>query len=295
MRLRESTTNRRIALVLFLIAAAANCRRAEEPVTDTAATATTAATGTTATATSSTEAQPVSDAELDPDVLTAPPPMDSSAPEGTPRYALEDATARGLIEYEVHGTGYSSGDVLMLKIRRLSDDAIDVYIVPGTVFVPGNSDAQSMVAWNVVRGAVVHDDTQQLSPDEVVDVTSMYLPDVEPRVFAVEAYCLNFDLDNPQPADAFQPQLAQPAEAAQVATNEPATAAVAPDVRAAQLIREGKRQRLSTAGIQVAIWADHNHKTKQEIARKFDATAEEMDKAFDLLLNTPPPKKKAAA
>jgi hypothetical protein len=282
---------------LIVIVGATACRKEEAtnseivsaPVTATTSSAVSSTTSETATQ----PAEEVSEAETDPDVITAPPPMDSSAPSDTPRYALEDAAARGLIEYEVRGTGASSGEALMLTVRRLSDTSIDVYLVPGTVFVPGNSGAQSMVGWSVVRGAVMRDDSKQLTPDDVVDVTSMYLPDLDPHIYVVEAYCLDFDLDNPQQADTFKPRLAERAEAAQIATAVPASAAVAPDIRAAQIIREGKRDGFSFRAIQVALWADHNHKTQQEIEHKFpDATVEEMDQAFDKLLKTPPPKKK---
>ena len=230
--------------------------------------------------------QPSRQYETDPDVLTAVPPMDGSAPAGTPRYELEDAAARGLIEYLVRGNNGSSGEgSLILTVRRLTDEDIDVYIVPGTVFVPGNSSAQRMVAWNVVRGAVVREDT---GDPEFFSVTSMYLPDAEVRVFSVEAYCMDFHLANPAPADVFSVQLAQPAvdaEPAQLARAEP-------DVRAAQLIYEGKKAGLSVSGIQVAIWSNNDHVSKQEIATKFTVEEEEMDRAFQLALEAPPPIKR---
>lgn len=275
-----------LILAVLWIAVTTSCRNESSVLSTTGTTETTdSAIATDASAETvqavSDPATPVSDIETDPDVLTAPPPMDAAAPEGTPRYALEDAAARGLVEYEVHGTGASSGDSLLLGIRRLSDSDIDVYIVPGTVFVSGNSEVQTMVAWNV-SGVVASD---SMSPDDLLQVTSMYLPDLQPRVYMVEAYCLDFELENPAPADAFQPRLAEPAQAATAA------AVAAPDLRAVELIREGKRRGLSFSGIQVALWADHHH-TKEEIATKFDAKAEEMDKAFEMVLNAPPPKKR---
>jgi hypothetical protein len=268
-----------LIVAVMWIAVATHCRNEQSVLATTETTATTHSA--TVTETSAETVQPVSDIETDPHILTAPPPMDAAAPAETPRYALEDAAARGLVEYEMHGTDMSSGDSLLLGIRRLSDSAIDVYIVPGTVFVSGNSEAQTMVGWGVVRGAIA---TDRMSPDDLQEVTSMYLPDLQPRVYVVEAYCLDFELENPARADAFKPRLAEPAQAT-------AVAAAAPDFRAVELIREGKRRGLSISGIQVALWADHNH-TKEEIATKFDAKAEEMDKAFEMVLNAPPPKKR---
>ncbi|MBI2188748.1 MAG: hypothetical protein HYU37_16745 [Acidobacteria bacterium] len=229
------------------------------------------------------EPSPAAEVETDPDVLTAPPPLDASAPAGTPRYSLEDAAARGLIEYEIEGTGASSGESLTFAVRRLSDSDIDVYIVPGTVLMPSSSGAQRMVAWNVVRGIVVNENE---TTRDLGTVTSIYLPDTSLRLYTVEAYCLDFDLENPADTDRFEPVLAN------VVPAQPIAAAVEPDVRAAQLMRRGKDAGLSFRGIQVAIWADRNHKTKEEIAAKFSVEDQEMNDAFQMLLNTPPPKQK---
>lgn len=210
--------------------------------------------------------------EVDAAVLTKPAPMDPAAPENTPRYALHEAAAKGLVEYEIHGTGSSSGDSLLVLIRRLVDSTIDVYVVPGSVFRPSDAGAQQMVAWGVSRAILMN---QTVQP-----ATSMYLPDTDVHGYALEAYCLNFDLDNPSPQVSFQPK-------AEIA-GQPVDQAV--DVRAAQLIYEGKRRGLSFAGIQTAIWADHEHRTKQEIQVKFEAGAKEMDDAFEMAKRMPPPR-----
>lgn len=210
--------------------------------------------------------------EVDAAVLTKPAPMDSSAPSGTSRYALHDAAAKGLIEYEIHGTGSSSGSSLLVGIRRLVDTNIDIYVIPGSVMRPSSDSAQPMAVWGV-RGAVV-------SKTSIQPVTSMYLPDNDVHIFILEAYCLDFHLDNPAAEVTFQPK-------AEVA-GQPVSQAV--DVRAAQLIYEGKRRGLSISGIQAAIWADHNHVTKQEIRTKFTVDAKEMDDAFEMAKNMPPPR-----
>lgn len=210
--------------------------------------------------------------ETDPEVITAPAEMDPNAPTDTPRYELHDAASKGLIRYEASGTGASSGASMLVAIQRITDDDIDVYVVPGTVFQPSNGGVQKMVAWGVV-GTMV-DEKGPMQP-----VTSMYLVDLKPHAFVLEAYCLNFDLNNPSFNDRFQPAVASELSSPQ-----------AIDIRSAQIIYEGKRRDLSAGGIQTAIWADRDHKTKHEIQTKFDATDEEMDQAFEMLKNMPPPK-----
>jgi hypothetical protein len=208
---------------------------------------------------------------VDAAALTKPAPMDSSAPSGTSRYALHDAAAKGLIEYEIHGTGSSSGASLLVGIRRLVDTNIDIYVIPGSVMRPSSDSAQPMVVWGV-HGTVV-------SKTSIQPVASMYLPDNEVHIFVLEAYCLDFHLDNPAAEVTFQPK-------AEVA-GQPVSQAV--DLRAAQLIYQGKRGGFSISGIQVAIWADHNNVTKQEIRTKFTVGAKEIDDAFEMAKNMPPP------
>lgn len=206
--------------------------------------------------------------EVDPAVLTAPGPMDSAAPGNTPRYDLHEASAQQLIKYEVHGAGMSSGASLLVAVQRLVDKDIDIYVVPGTIFFSFNERVQRMVAWGVM-GEIVGTN-EQMQPG-----SSMYLTNSEPRLYVIEAYCLNFGLENPSTNDVFQPATASRGGVY---------------VRGAQIIHEGKRLGLSVAGIQTAIWADHEHKTKQEIQTKFDAADQEMDAAFEMLKNLPPPR-----
>ena len=204
-------------------------------------------------------------AETDPAVLLQPAAMDERAPAGTPRYSLAEAQAEGLVRAETVGRNASSGDALVIAVERLADRDIDVYIAPGTVFVPGG-DVQRMVAWGVV-GVIVPPNTA-MQP-----TTSMYLPTPDLHVFIVEAYCLDFKLENPTVNDVFQVQ-------------------AEPHARAAQIIREGKNEGLSINAIQSAIWIEEDHLTKHEIQTKFDASDKEIEDAFEMLKRTPRLKRK---
>jgi hypothetical protein len=192
--------------------------------------------------------------------------MDLEAPPQTPRYSLGDAQTRGLIRYEM--TGVDNSLSLMLKVERLTDTDIDVYIVPGTVFHPGGDDVQRMAAWKVV-GMITSED----SPEPLRTVTSMYLPTATPRSYLVTAYCLDFELANPSSQNTFQ-ALAQP------------------HVRAAQIMYVGGSRVLSTSTIQSAIWIDEDHVTRQQIQSHYDASDKEIDDAFELLKDLPYPQSK---
>lgn len=215
-------------------------------------------------------------AETDPRIVTGPAPMDSSAPSDTERYSLEEAARKGLIEYNIRGTGGSSGPTLLIGVRRTSQSSIDVYLRPGTVLASNNAKAQRMVVWGV-HGIVVAGagQNQPLQP-----VTSMYLPDLNVRTYILEAYCMDFELDNPSLEDRFEPVME-----ASAAVDELANL----DVRAAQVIYEAKRRKLSVEAIQTAIWVDKQHLSKQEIKKKFEASDQDMDAAFEMLKRLPPP------
>lgn len=202
---------------------------------------------------------------IDTAAILAPAPMDSSAPSGTPRYSLQEAKQRGLIDYTVAGRGASSGGSLLLVVQRITDTPIDIYVAPGTTFLPGSGSAQRMVAWGVMGRVVVEADTAHLFP-----MTSIYLPSLDAQAFMVEAYCLDFHLENPSPQDRF-------------------VAAAEPDVRAAQILQESKKEGLSIRATQTAIWIDENHVTKQEIQTKFEASDQEVEDAFEMLKRLPRP------
>lgn len=211
-------------------------------------------------------------AATDVSTLTAPAPLDEDAPYDTPRYSLQEAVSRGLVDYEIRGNGNSSGDSLTMTMRRLSFSAIDVYIVPGTIFVSGNANAQRMVGWRVV-GVVELD-------QKTYETTSMYLPDTIQRTFVIEAYCLDFRRDNPSASDVF------------ITSDLASSVAVADtlDLRAAQIIAEGKKRNLTIAGLQSAIWVDHEGISRKELETKFSAAdGKDLDDAFNFLQTLPPP------
>jgi hypothetical protein len=198
----------------------------------------------------------------------APAPGDevpTPEPPVTPRepLSLADAAQQGFVEYTVLGTDASSGDSLRIEIRRTSNDDVTVNVEPGTVFTTESRESQSMVAFGV-SGAEIEPGTDQLERTDTID-----LWDDLPHVYLLEAYCLDFELENPSPQDRFVP--------------------AAVDSRLATLLKEAKTAGLTMPATQAAIWMDHGHITKQEIQTKFDASDQELEDAWELLQRLPPP------
>lgn len=178
-------------------------------------------------------------------------------------YGLVEAAEKGLIEYQVNGTNGSSGDALLLSIRRTSDQPITIYIDMGTVFGPSDSRYQRMVATRV-RGIVLDTASKGFLPVQIIQ-----LDDLEPRLYVVEAYCMDFNLDNPSPAVAMTP--------------------LAIDARSAVILSHAQSSELSIPATQAALWIDRDHISKEKIQAKFTASDQDIEDAWQLLKGLPPP------
>lgn len=189
--------------------------------------------------------------------ILEPAAMTPAAPAATPRYSLREANQRGLTTYRMTGTGASSGPSMVVEVTNVSGSPIDVFVAPGTVLTPSGGNAQSMVASGIVAVAVAGVDPQE--------ATSLYLPDNTPRVALIEAYCLDFELANPEVQDIY-------------------SVAPEPAVAEAAVLFAAKRANLSVRATQVAIWKQRDdHITQQDIAHKFEASQKEFDDAFALV------------
>ncbi len=190
--------------------------------------------------------------------ILEPASLDPGTPSETPRYSLQEAVSQNLVDYKITGTGSSSGGSLIVALQNKAGFPIDVYILPGTILAPTGGEVQRMMAWRAL--AVVTEDNNQ-----PVNVTSFYLPDAGVRFGMVEAYCLDFELPNPQVTSNF-------AVAAEV------------DMVTASVVYAAKQENMSVAATQVAVWKNRDdHITQQEISGKFEASKEDFDKAFELV------------
>lgn len=217
---------------------------------------------------------PSNDSTPSPTSTATPMPSPSNAPTRTAsggEHSLIDAANQGLAEYRVIGNGDSSGDSLLMEIKRLTSNDVVIYVEPGTVFGTTSTDVQSMVGFSV-RGVAVGTNTLGTTDVNAIDfvpANRIRLTDDQPHVYLIEAYCLNFALDNPRPQDTF---LARKV-----------------DARAATVLNAAGEARLSVASKQAAVWMDREHVTREEIQSKFEATDQELEDAWQLLSRLPPP------
>lgn len=188
---------------------------------------------------------------------------EAGPPDQRDTYSLDQAARLGLVEYTVVGTGASSGDALLLRIRRTSNRTIVVVVDPGTLLGPSDRRFQRMVV-SGVRGLVTDE-----QDDAYIETDTIRLDDGRPRVYVLEAYCMDFTLENPTPAVSFAP--------------------VGVDARAAVVMDAARDSGLSIAATQVALWMDRGHVTREQIETKFDASDQEQDDAWELLKRLPPP------
>jgi hypothetical protein len=183
------------------------------------------------------------------------------------RYTLEEAASRGLVSYEIAGRNGSSGAALTLKIRRLVAEPIEVYVPPGTVFQTGSSGVQSMVARSIVK-EIAEEVAEEIAKKALEESGVVELIDDAVHNFLIEAYCRDFELDNPSPQDGFT--------------------AGSVDGHAAALLEAAHYRGLGLEATQAAIWMDRGV-TPEHISEKFDATPEDFEAAASLLAALSPP------
>lgn len=187
----------------------------------------------------------------------------------TKRYALHEAAELGLITYEVTGNGNSSGESLKIKVQRISSEPVQVYVAPGTVFRTGSKGVQSMVAKSIARelGEAVAEDAVKAVVEAALDESGvLQLADQSAHTLLVEAYCRDFELENPSGEDGFT--------------------ASSVDRRAAALFAAADSQGLGIEATQAAIWMDRGV-SQADIAKKFEATPADFEAASRLLEQLP--------
>jgi hypothetical protein len=112
-----------------------------------------------------------------------------------PVMSIEEALSKGLIEHSFAGTGGSSGDVMTLTIKRAVRRPLRLTLAPGTVLRSAAANVQSMIIASV-KGERI--DREKYRPTNLIE-----LSDDNERVYLLEAYCLDFDKENPGASDRF--------------------------------------------------------------------------------------------
>ena len=177
---------------------------------------------------------------------------------------LDAALAAGnLIVTNVYGQGASSGTVLEGTLRNTTATSIriGVQLRRGLYLANRTASAQNMLATAVYeRGGLyyVEDDEPfiEVLPQEMKEV-------------AFNAYCLDFDLENPTATDSLAVQLIPP-DLLDIIDNVIVYERAAGD------------QEESTVRAQIAIWLAQGH-APEEIRERFSFTAADLDEAHRII------------
>jgi len=106
------------------------------------------------------------------------------------------AVSEGKVSVTFHGTGGSSGDAIEATVQTTPKAVGDLVLTmaPGTRLQSGNSSDQNMVIANV-KGEVANENSY--SPTTLITVTST------PKTYIFDAYCTDFEKDNPSTGTQF--------------------------------------------------------------------------------------------
>jgi hypothetical protein len=172
---------------------------------------------------------------------------------------LDQAIKDDKVDAEISGIGGSTGDAILITVRRKVPDMLRLTLTPGTVFTSTSGTVQNMVAASV-KGERVGENSYR-------PATEIVLADNDKHSYVVEAYCLDFHKPNPGSSDSF-------------------TIASA-DERARKILQAGKAKSASIAAIQSALWMQREHLTPAEVKQRFPASDEDIAVAQAIVQSQP--------
>jgi hypothetical protein len=109
---------------------------------------------------------------------------------------LSDAVGRGLVEADIRGNGASSGDSIEAVFILLGNEALEISVPRGTVLAPSGSEQRMVIT--ALTGVVAGSGSYM--PASFITLW----PGQEKRdTYLFEAYCLDFDKDNPSSSTGF--------------------------------------------------------------------------------------------
>ena len=164
---------------------------------------------------------------------------------------LADAVTSGKVGVRLLGTGGSSGDSVRITVSRTgaSGEDLNLSVTPGTRLQSSDSSAQSMVIARV-RGRVV--DAIHFAPTDTIEVTAT------PATYILEAYCADFEKNNPSNSTRFSVRRVDPV---------------------LQRILE-ETSGLSIPAKQAAVWIYTDHVTYSHVNEKFRVSRSEWEAAL---------------
>lgn len=168
---------------------------------------------------------------------------------------LDEAVREGKVKIEISGLGGSTGDTILLDLKRKIPVTLRLSLTPGTVFQSASGNVQNMIG-SKIKG-------ERMGPTSYRPGSEIYLYNDKKRSYIVEAYCLDFHKPNPGTNDSFL--LSQT------------------DDRTKNIIIAGQRKAYSTRVIQSAIWIDRAKVTSSQLKSRFPVSDNDIVAARHLL------------
>lgn len=170
---------------------------------------------------------------------------------------LVDAAAAGRVEIQITGLGASTGDSMVITVRRLVPETLRLTLAPGTMIKSGNQQTQDMVTAKIKGERIPGDENRYWVMSEIV------LADDRTRSFIVEAYCLDFDKENPNRGSTYR--------------------LLSVDPRAKKIILAGKERNVTPEVLQASIWIDRAGLSDSALKQRFPVDDKDIKAARSLL------------
>ncbi len=168
---------------------------------------------------------------------------------------LDQAIKDGKVGADITGIGGSTGDTILITVRRKVPEELRLTLTPGTVFKSVTGTVQNMAGASI-KGERVGESSYR-------PTTEIVLADNDKHSYVIEAYCLDFHKGNPGPSDRFS--------------------IAPPDGQALKILQAGKAKGASIQVIQAAVWMDRDGATATQLKQRFPVGDRDIEAARGLL------------
>ena len=168
---------------------------------------------------------------------------------------LDQAIKHGKVEALITGLGGSTGDAILITVRRKVPDVLRLTLAPGTVFMSALGTVQNMAGASI-KGERVNENSYR-------PATEIMLVDNDNHSYVIEAYCLDFHKGNPGRADRFS--------------------VTAVDGSVAAILTAGKSKSASIGAIQAALWMFREGLSPAQVQARFSASTADIAVARSII------------
>ena len=195
-------------------------------------------------------------------------PSPSPPTTSYPTYTLAEAISAGYVQANITGVsgasigsaGASSGDVIILHIKRLVNYPIEITVLPtGTLLVPNSASAQTMAILKL-EGIEVGSGYHRARSQIILDTS-------EPVEYLFSAYCVDFTKNNPNATTTFtQSGMANPDV-----------------IKIFNILDQLPSNTTSITAIQTAVFVVTNNVSASELSSRFTSSTTEIQNAKTIL------------